>query len=181
MFSRSDTLGRGPVTIMLQEHTCYCFSFCGPATTHEIFCVTSPRLELRTYGEGVAETGNRLASLVLYPDQLEILTSALPLVFLCGPPGTGKTVVLVLQGLEWLRQNYKVHIVSVIPEGNAAAILIETQLQNTMPAAKSKVCLHNFNLWITDNVHSATSSVLQESQQNEQLHVIVDEAGPNIA
>nr|KAG5703032.1 hypothetical protein BaRGS_016193 [Batillaria attramentaria] len=42
--------------------------------------------------------------LVASQHQLDVLNMDLPLVFLCGPPGTGKTVLLVVRATDWLRR-----------------------------------------------------------------------------
>lgn len=112
----------------------YVNRFCGPATTVEIHCITSPRLELRTEGEGVSETGERMARLVLFPDQVAILNASLPKVFLIGPPGTGKTVVLILKGLSWLQHGHDVMVLSPWSDSRAAAYVIEFQIWQTFIA-----------------------------------------------
>ncbi|XP_070209685.1 mediator of RNA polymerase II transcription subunit 12-like [Littorina saxatilis] len=117
--------------------------FCGPATTVEVPTVTAPRKAmakpgkytparkvLRTEGEAVAETGLIHSLLALYPDQVDLLSdNTLCCVHLRGPPGTGKTIVLVLKAIQWLHQGHDVHVVSVVNESRAVSLLIERQLQ----------------------------------------------------
>ncbi|KAK7091343.1 uncharacterized protein [Littorina saxatilis] len=116
---------------------------CGPATTVEVPTVTAPRKAmakpgkytparkvLRTEGEAVAETGLIHSLLALYPDQVDLLSdNTLRCVHLRGPPGTGKTIVLVLKAIQWLHQGHDVHVVSVTRESDAVSFLIERQLQ----------------------------------------------------
>ncbi|XP_076438252.1 uncharacterized protein LOC143277353 [Babylonia areolata] len=78
--------------------------FCGPATTIEVPTVTPPRRVVRTHAEAVAEAGLRWLALSLYPDQVDVLNRDNPIVYLCGPPGTGKTILLVLKAMEWLQK-----------------------------------------------------------------------------
>ena len=73
--------------------------FCGPATTVELVTGGVPSKVVRSLGQAVAETGLQLSSLVLTPQQLDILDKPLGLsLFLQGPPGTGKSVMLLLRG-----------------------------------------------------------------------------------
>ena len=49
------------------------FRFAGPATVVRVFCASKPRLqiqEMRTEGQAVAEAGDRLTALALYPQQV---------------------------------------------------------------------------------------------------------------
>ncbi|XP_070209679.1 uncharacterized protein [Littorina saxatilis] len=117
--------------------------FCGPATTVEVPTVTAPRKAMakpgkytparkvvRIEGEAVAETGLIHSLLALYPDQVDLLSdNTLRCVHLRGPPGTGKTIVLVLKVIQWLHQGHDVHVVSATHESRAVSFLIERQLQ----------------------------------------------------
>ena len=55
---------------------------------------------VRTEGQGVCETGERLTKeIILHPEQIDALNCGARLVHITGPPGTGKTVVLMLKVL----------------------------------------------------------------------------------
>ncbi|XP_076464497.1 uncharacterized protein LOC143296440 isoform X2 [Babylonia areolata] len=106
--------------------------FCGPATTIEVPTVTPPRRVIRTHAEAVAEAGLRWMALSLYPDQVDVLNRDDPIVYLCGPPGTGKTILLVLKAMEWLQKGNDVHIVATEVVNNVDSpipYLIEKALQ----------------------------------------------------
>lgn len=111
--------------------------FVGPASTVSVYCIVHPRVEVRTAGQAVAELGRRLSYLVLTEQQMCVLTKDLLLVCITGPPGTGKTVLLALKALQWLRQGLDVHIVSVDPTTVAATRVIEHQLQVTLALSAS--------------------------------------------
>ncbi|KAK7095128.1 uncharacterized protein [Littorina saxatilis] len=163
--------------------------FAGPATTVKVFCPSAPRLatvhhsDVRTQGEGVSETGNRFTpvEIVLHPSQMETLNNmnkAYARVFLTGPPGTGKSLVLVLKGQEWLRQFKPVHVVSSRKENRAASYMIASQLKQSEPKSSHLVHLHVFNFPI-DRAR-AFSCLTKEARQGtshcKELFVIVDEA-----
>jgi hypothetical protein len=50
---------------------------------------------------------------------------------------TGKTVLLVLQALKWLKQELDVHVVSTRHQTMAASFQIENQLQETIKDEKA--------------------------------------------
>ena len=108
------------------------FRFVGPATTVAVHCNVPPRVEVRTEGEAVSEMGQRLAYLVLTLEQLDLMNRAPPRVCVAGPPGTGKTILLVLMGLKWLREGHDVHVFSPYPENRGASYMIRHQLQMTL-------------------------------------------------
>ncbi|XP_070208594.1 early endosome antigen 1-like [Littorina saxatilis] len=162
--------------------------FCGPATTVEVPTVTAPRKAmakpgkytpaskvLRTEGEAVAETGLIHSLLALYPDQVDLLSdNTLCCVHLRGPPGTGKTIVLVLKAIQWLHQGHDLHVVSVTKESRAVSILIERQLQCVLcqnPASGiGTVHRHDVNRDIDDVVNK-----LAALASDGQLYIIADE------
>ncbi|XP_025091209.1 uncharacterized protein LOC112562280 isoform X1 [Pomacea canaliculata] len=163
--------------------------FCGPATTVEVHCVLTPRVEVRTEGEAVSETGERIARLTLTPDQVELLCRAPPRVYITGPPGTGKTVVLVLMGLQWLREGHDVHVVSTWRESRAVSYLIEKQLNHTLAAGgrtegdgegEGKVYRHDYDLVDKDTPEGAAKELATHAT-NGSLYVIADEAGPDLS
>ncbi|BFZ19924.1 hypothetical protein BsWGS_22962 [Bradybaena similaris] len=59
-------------------------------------------IEGRRKGQMVWYVGERFANIVLTPDQKRYLDTDLKLGYLCGPPGSGKTVVLSLRARRWI-------------------------------------------------------------------------------
>lgn len=145
--------------------------FCGPATTVDIYCITPPRLEIRTPGEGVAEAGNRMTQLCLYPEQMDIMNSADTKIFLSGPPGTGKTVMLYLKGSQWLSAGYTVHIVITCKHSRAASYMLENQLKQKFTEVK----LHNFDFEEMERDVDNAVKKLENTSPGGQLCVIADE------
>jgi len=157
--------------------------FCGPASTVKVACTSLPRLHLdvRTEGQGVEETAWQFTRLVLHPRQLAVLNdSTQRLVFLAGPPGCGKSTVLTLKGLDWLRRGKHVQVVSVGSFSQAASHMIFGQLQQTAgSAATGRLHFHSFNLRPDEDDYktrlAAAVSALLAASQNGELFVIADE------
>ncbi|XP_025115929.1 uncharacterized protein LOC112577155 isoform X1 [Pomacea canaliculata] len=159
--------------------------FCGPATTIRVHCSSSPLMEVRNRGDGVSEVGNRLRKLVLTPQQIDLLVTAPSRVFLSGPCGTGKTVVLVLMALQWLYQGHDVHIVSSWVLGLAASYLVHHQLEGTMQAYQNrsqptgKVHIHFYNFQKGEEEVTKSINDLVNFAKNETLHIVMDEVYPD--
>ncbi|XP_025112765.1 uncharacterized protein LOC112575256 isoform X2 [Pomacea canaliculata] len=90
--------GVGPDSHMTNE------VFCGPATTVTVPSAFAPRLSVQTLGQAVWLTGEFYTALItLFPEQVDLLCHPPSRLFATGPPGTGKTVMLLMMGTEWLR------------------------------------------------------------------------------
>nr|KAG5693114.1 hypothetical protein BaRGS_014064 [Batillaria attramentaria] len=152
--------------------------FCGPATSIEVPAITSPRLgmTLRTPPEAVALTG-LLNAITLYPDQLDLVTRQdLRLVFVWGPPGTGKTVVLTIKGRQWRDMDKDVHLLSSHPKSFAATSLIEHQLLASLTASTPRrVHVHKYDFSHGKDVDTAVDELAAAAKDGE-LYVIADEA-----
>ncbi|XP_070184129.1 uncharacterized protein [Littorina saxatilis] len=160
--------------------------FGGPATTVTVYCSSQPRLarahrpDVRTAGEGVEETASRFTpvDIVLHPKQVDVLNNQGELVFLTGPPGTGKSLILLCKGLFWVRQQKPVQVVSGWSESLAATHMLHSQLCRTAgPAASHLIHMHHFDL---DTDLDAAVETLVKSAQGEQLYVIADEIDKNL-
>ncbi|KAL8610332.1 hypothetical protein ACOMHN_041146 [Nucella lapillus] len=108
--------------------------FCGPASTVDIPTATCPRRVLRTSGQAAAETGLRYSELTLTPSQVDLLDRKHEpeFMYLHGPPGTGKTVVLVMKALQWSLQGKQVVILSATRSSDPITTLMETQLRSLL-------------------------------------------------
>lgn len=150
---------------------------CVPAITVQIPAVRCTTQAFRSMGEAVAETGRRMARITLYPAQVHLVDSkGLWRTYLAGPPGTGKTIVLIIKGVQWVSRGKHVHVVSTWEKSIAASYLIQYQLSGA--ASSRQVHLHLYNLNNSDNVHTAVSQLVKLVQDDE-LYVIADEAGPD--
>ena len=153
--------------------------FSGPATAVRVACTSRPHLhvDVRTEGEAVSETGWQFTQLVLHPSQLSVLSSSEKLVFLTGPPGTGKSLVLMLKCLGWLCQGKSVQICSTFGGSLAASHMLLKQLQQTAgPAATGRLRLLTFDLKRDDprTTQTAMTTLLALAQAGN-LYLIVDE------
>ncbi|XP_070207989.1 uncharacterized protein [Littorina saxatilis] len=156
----------------------------GPATSVNVHCNIPPRVEVRTKGEAVSELGRRLALLVLTLQQLDLLNRAPPRVCITGPPGTGKTVVLVLMGLRWLLQGMDVHLLSSSTSTPAISYYTKQQLEETLKqdpnfsASTGRVYGYRCNFFDDNYINSVEHAVqyLLRNMRNGTLCVLIDEA-----
>ncbi|KAL8602626.1 hypothetical protein ACOMHN_017362 [Nucella lapillus] len=153
--------------------------FCGPASTVTIPTAGSPRKVVRTLGEATAETGLRYSSIALTPAQVALLNSQPEpqFVHLQGPPGTAKTVVLLLKALQWVRQGRQVVVVSGDVRSRAVTRLVEAQLRSMEPAAAANIQRLCYDF--SDDGFSAGAAVarLQRHIRPGPVLIIFDEAG----
>ncbi|KAL8614991.1 hypothetical protein ACOMHN_051852 [Nucella lapillus] len=151
--------------------------FVGPATTVRVHCVTEPRVQLRTKSEAISEVGHRLTTLSLYPQQLYLLQSGGLRVFLHGPPGTGKTTLLLLKALQWLREGQIVFVVSTLFQSLAASNLVHHQLFKTMsPEHKDNLRFLALELFDSSTIEYALMTLI-DGVLDKSLCIIADEAG----
>ncbi|KAK7092750.1 uncharacterized protein [Littorina saxatilis] len=152
--------------------------FCGPATTVDVPTVTTPRRRVvRSTGQAAAETGLIMSCLALFPDQVALLNTPAPKVFLWGPPGSGKTVILALKARQWLDQGEDVHVISTCHESRTISTLIHRQLQQQTAAAGAGTA-HFHHLMVYDQ--GQTSSKIDElakaaGANGGKLFIILDE------
>ncbi|XP_025082947.1 uncharacterized protein LOC112557357 isoform X2 [Pomacea canaliculata] len=154
--------------------------FCGPPTTVTVPSIFPARLCVKTLHQAVSWTGECHACLTLFPEQAHLLNAAPPRVFLTGPPGTGKTVVLQLMATQWLQCGNDVYVVSTWRRSRAACIMLHHLLQQTLEAQPStirgQVHLLLYDLDTEENVRRAVDDL---SERSTSLYVIADEAGPD--
>ncbi|XP_070203660.1 uncharacterized protein [Littorina saxatilis] len=156
--------------------------FVGPATTVSVPCYNNVRVEVRTAGQAVAELGRRLALLVLTLQQLGLLNRDPPRVCITGAPGTGKTVVLVLQGVRWLREGHDVHVLSTQYPTRAVSTSITQQLGMSLSAGPTpsltpgSVLHHQYDFQNREEDVEQAVTDLVACLKNGHLYVLLDEA-----
>ena len=95
---------------------------------------------------------------------------------------TGKTILLVLQGLRWARQGRDVDVVSIDPDTLAASLMIQHQLQVTLSADSTTsptpgtVRLHQYDFRRHQSDVNRAVKDLLSVVQGDTLCVLVDEA-----
>ncbi|XP_070203707.1 uncharacterized protein [Littorina saxatilis] len=156
--------------------------FVGQATTVSVPCFNNVRVEVRTAGQAVAELGRRLALLVLTLQQLGLMNRDPPRVCITGAPGTGKTVVLVLQGERWLRQGHDVHVLSTRHATLAVSTSITQQLKMSLSAGPTpnltpgSVSYHQYDFLTREEDVEQAVTDLVACMKNGHLYVLLDEA-----
>ncbi|XP_070203703.1 uncharacterized protein [Littorina saxatilis] len=156
--------------------------FVGQATTVSVPCFNNVRVEVRTAGQAVAELGRRLALLVLTLQQLGLMNRDPPRVCITGAPGTGKTVVLVLQGERWLRQGHDVHVLSTMHTTRAVSTSITQQLKMSLSAGPTpfltpgSMSHHQYDFLNREEDVEQAVTDLVACMKNGHLYVLLDEA-----
>ena len=95
---------------------------------------------------------------------------------------TGKTILLVLQGLRWARQGRDVNVVSIHPDTLAASLMVQHQLQVTLSADSTTsptpgtVRLHQYDFRRHQSDVDRAVKDLLSVVQGDTLCVLVDEA-----
>lgn len=112
---------------------------------------------------------------------MELLMRAPSRVFIDGPPGTGKSVVLLLKAKEWLRQNNIVYVLSTWDRSYAASYRLYHLLQSTLLQQNARSGQLKFlqkNLRLREDVDMALDEFSQAFKE-EPVCIIVDEPGPD--
>ncbi|RUS85757.1 hypothetical protein EGW08_006471 [Elysia chlorotica] len=86
--------------------------YCGLLSTVEVWSPNNPRVEVRSRSEAVSLCAQRFSQVVLLPGQLQVLLSDHTRVYLYGPPGSGKTLLLMLKAREWLLRGEHVILIN---------------------------------------------------------------------
>ncbi|XP_070199111.1 uncharacterized protein [Littorina saxatilis] len=94
---------------------------------------------------------------------------------------TGKTVVLVLQGVRWLRQGHDVHVISTGYNTRAVSTSIKQQLEMSLNASPTpsltpgSVSYHIYDIWNREGDVDQAVTDLVACVKNGHLHVLIDE------
>nr|KAG5698229.1 hypothetical protein BaRGS_024036 [Batillaria attramentaria] len=163
--------------------------FCTPATSVQYYCSTEPRVKLwdtavehrqQVWNESQAirVIGGLFTRLALYPSQVEVLLYGDDMLFLTGPPGTGKTVMLVLKGAGWLKRDGEhVYVTCVKWDAVAATHLIVSQLRHMVPEAAERVHLLDLRREMRSKAALEETLYKVAVQAGGKLNIIADEAG----
>lgn len=135
---------------------------------------------MRTEAEGVSLVGEIMASFVLTQQQLDlVLREPEPTkLFLNGPPGSGKTVVLVLKATCWLNKGHDVHIVNTRPDALAASYLLKHMVQRNITEGDKIGRIHHdvYDFVNKDNDHSSLMEAMKTAASKcERLFIVCDD------
>ncbi|XP_025113483.1 uncharacterized protein LOC112575710 [Pomacea canaliculata] len=175
--------GAGPDSHMTDDvYKTLVARFCGPATTVSVPCTCPPRVSVKTLGQAVSHTGEcYTAEITLFPEQVNLLSDAPPRLYLTGPPGTGKTVVLLLMAALWLQSGSDVYIVSTCTESHTVCNMLYHQLlhtihkQNDTTVTSGQPHFLQYHLDQGEDVDKAVDD-LSKAVKGDTLYVIADEA-----
>lgn len=162
------------------------FRFCGPASTVTVPCTNEPRICIKTFDQAVAHVGNCYAAhMTLFPEQIDLLTRAPRRVFMAGPPGAGKSTVLLLIGLVWLEDGNDVYVLSTWDRSLSATFRLCYLLQETLKTHRPDMEGTGRILTIKKNFRQMTDveealTELTELARQKPLHIIADEVGPDL-
>ncbi|XP_025079892.1 uncharacterized protein LOC112555661 isoform X2 [Pomacea canaliculata] len=158
--------------------------FCGPATTVTVPCVSSPRKSLKTLGPAVSIIGDCFHEIALFPEQVDLLKTAPSRLILAGPPGTGKSVMLLLIAARWLLGGKDVCILSSWSYSRAASIMLRNLLQKTLTAKQESATqvgqLHLVEIELINgrDAGKALRDIVRRARGGE-IYIIADEGGPD--
>lgn len=104
-----------------------------------------------------------------------------PKVFLAGPPGTGKTVTLLLAAKEWLRHDHVVCVASTWEGSCVACITLHSLLQRyaEVKGREEKLKLLEYNFRDEKEIETAVEE-LGSMVRDGELYIVADEAGPDL-
>lgn len=146
-------------------------------------CYSLPRLSLEAE-DGVrpgAGPQDITAHIPLSQKQAHLLKMTPPKVFLAGPPGTGKTVTLLLAAKEWLRHDHVVCVVSTWEGSCVACITLHSLLQRyaEVKGREEKLKLLEYNFRDEKEIERAVEELGSMFKDGE-LYIVADEAGPDL-
>ncbi|XP_025114095.1 uncharacterized protein LOC112576075 isoform X2 [Pomacea canaliculata] len=147
---------------------------CGPATTPTFFMpgASEPVLLPKTLDQAVSLTGELFERLTLYPDMTDLLKE--PRLFICGPPGTGKTTMLMLAGRSWLSEGHDVYILKTSESRLEQSLKMESSTRPSDDGVRGQVFVYSANIHDEKSRKSAIKEILKHSGQKA-VHIIAYE------
>ncbi|XP_025102978.1 uncharacterized protein LOC112569429 [Pomacea canaliculata] len=159
--------------------------FCGPASTVTVPCTSEPRVCIKTISQAVAHVGDcYTAYMTLFPEHIALLTREPPRVFIAGPPGSGKTTVLLLVAIKWLQHGSNVYVLSTWDRSLAASFRLCYLLRMALKTQQidedtaGRVIFLNKNLRNKNDVEAVLKELTRVATHGP-LYVIADEVGPD--
>ncbi|KAK7105162.1 uncharacterized protein [Littorina saxatilis] len=126
--------------------------FCGPATTQLVKTAHSHLADVSTLPQAVLETSHCFSQPVLTQSQVELVRLDHPRVYLTGPSGTGKSVLLMLKARDLAQQGKAVLVTSLWPGSEAATRSLHQQVNQNCPPSRKTPLLVSQSLRLEDMV-----------------------------
>ncbi|KAK7496357.1 hypothetical protein BaRGS_00012279 [Batillaria attramentaria] len=152
--------------------------FAGLLSTVEVPSLDKKRVEMRTHSDAVNEVGRQMSLILLTKQQAEILQCPDPVVQLCGPAGSGKTLMLGMRAMLWLEQGHVVYLQKndlaigcKTAKGEMLETLIKDLCKNRNIPVKNLRILNR----LPDDKKQTTASHLLKDHSPQHVHAIFDE------
>ena len=120
---------------------------------------------MKSFSESVYHTGENSRTLVLNDQQVEVIKSLKQYVFVTGPPGSGKTLVLAEKSVQWLQDGETVFLVfkhgksTSLPATEVLWHFMEN-ISNSNDLASEFLCLHKKGTTSDTNIEEFIESMI---------------------
>lgn len=138
---------------------------------------------MKTLGNVVVHVGHWYADLkTLLPEQCELLKEAPRRIFMAGPPGTGRSTILLRIAIKWFFDGNKVYVLSTWDCSRAATFrlrhLLHEDLKSTHLDRENHIVVLKKNFRQKEDV-DITLNELADVVRHGPLYIIADEVGPD--
>ncbi|XP_076445119.1 uncharacterized protein LOC143283015 [Babylonia areolata] len=139
---------------------------------------SKPRVEVRTLAQAIGEAGRRVSDIVLLPRQADLLAQqSLHRVWLTGPMGSGKTLMLQLKGRQWLREGKRVVVINArtIARGRPNGHVLEEGIRQGGEGYPGAGSVERYDIALDDCSTDDLDKEMAERGSIENLCFVVDE------
>ncbi|XP_076445118.1 uncharacterized protein LOC143283014 [Babylonia areolata] len=151
---------------------------CGLMSVVSVWTNSKPRVEVRTLAQAIGEAGRRVSDIVLLPRQADLLAQqSLHRVWLTGPMGSGKTLMLQLKGRQWLREGNRVVVINArtIARGRPNGHVLEEGIRQGGEGYPGAGAVDRYDVALDDYSTDDLDRKLAERGSKENLCFVMDE------